>query len=177
MRKWLAVTVLTAVLTTGCMGGGGGGGGGGSPQAAPEPSSDQMESSVKKALTEPDMKDFLRTAVRQQAGSELLELALDTQDGQKLVHEAVKRSLTSATGQQAIVKQVGEMMNDPAFKTQMQMAVRDTIMEMMAKGTAGQAKGGGKDKGGAKGGGGDQGGGGGGAGGGSQGGGGGGGGS
>jgi hypothetical protein len=129
-----AVLLGTTVLTAGCMGGGGGS----QPQQSPEPSSDQVEKAVDASLHKEDMKDFIRTSVRTQAGSELLELALDTQDGQKLVSDAVKRALNSATGQQAIISKIGELMNDPAFKTQVQMAIKDTLQEMLAKGTAGQ---------------------------------------
>jgi hypothetical protein len=155
VRKWFAAALLGSMLTAGCMGGGGGG----SPQQAPEPSESQVEKAVDATLHKEDMKDFLRTAVRTQAGSELLELALDTQDGQKLIGDAVKRSLNSATGQQAIVTKVGEMMSDPAFKTQIQTAIKEALQEMLAKGTAGKAggkEGGGKDKGGGGGGGGGQ---------------------
>jgi len=153
MRKWLVAVLLGIMLTAGCSGGGQQ-----QPQASAEPSSDQVEKAVKKTLHEDDMKDFLRTSVRTEGGGQMLEMALDTQEGQKAVQESVKRALGSATGQQAIGNKVGEMMTDPTFKVQVQQAIRDTIMEMMAKGSEGAKK---KEGGSAKGGGGSSGGGGG----------------
>lgn len=129
MRKWLAVVLMGTIFASGCMGGGQQ-----QPQSAPEPSGEQVEKSVKKALHDEDMKDFLRTQVRTQAGIEMLEMALDTQEGQKALQEAVKRTLSTSVGQQAIANKLGEMLNDPAFKTQIQMAIKETLTEVLAKG-------------------------------------------
>lgn len=141
VRKWLAAVLAGAVLTAGCMGGGQQ-----QVQQSPEPSGEQVEKAVVKVLHEEDMKDFLRTSVRTQAGAELLELALDTQDGQKVLQDAVKRALSSSVGQQAISNKVGEMMSDPMFQTQVQLAIRESILEMLTKGTAAKAGGGGGEK-------------------------------
>lgn len=65
MRKWLAAVLLVSIFTAGCMGGGAQQP---SPQQAPEPDRDQVEAAVHKALSDPDMKDYLRTQVRAQAG-------------------------------------------------------------------------------------------------------------
>ena len=137
MRKWLATVLLGSLLVSGCMAGGGGS----QPQRAPEPSSDEVKKAVKSTLSDTEMKDYIRTQVRTASGNEMLELALDTQEGQKAIHDAVNRALTSATGQQAITKKVGDMMADPQFKLQVQQAIRETLTEMLAKGTdSGKAK-------------------------------------
>jgi hypothetical protein len=111
--------------------------GGGSPQASPQPSSTEVEKAVQKTLADPDMKDFLRTAVRTQDGNVKLEMALDTQEGQLALSDAVKKHLQSATGQQAIMAEANKMMNDPAFKATFETAVRQTLTELMAKGSQG----------------------------------------
>jgi hypothetical protein len=146
VRKWLAAVLLGSVIfSTGCMGGGGQQ----QPAQAPEPSDDQVEKAVKEALHDEDMKDFIQTQVRTQSGQVTMDLALETKEGQKAVSDSVKKVLSSSVGQTAIANQVGEMMDDPVFKSQMQSAIRQTLMEMMAKGTEDQKKK--KEKGGEKG--------------------------
>lgn len=140
--------LLSAFLVTGCMSGGGG------QQQAPGPKEEDIQKAVKQTLHEDAMKDFMRTQVKNEAGVAMLEMALDTQEGQKALQESVKQAITSPMGEQLISKKVGEMINDPLIKSQMQQALRDAMMEVLAKGTEEKQKkdekkgGGGKEGGG-----------------------------
>ena len=102
MHKRLIAVLLSAFLVTGCMAGGGGGGGGGQQQQAPEPKPEDVQKAVKQTLHEDAMKDYLRTQVRNEAGVEMLEMALDTKEGQKALQESVKQAISSPRGEQMI---------------------------------------------------------------------------
>lgn len=138
------------------------------PQKSPEPSSDQVEKAVKKVMQEDEMRELVKREARTATGVEVLEQALDTKEGEKAVSDSVKRALGSSSGRSTMQEEMAKLMEDPQFKMSVQMAIRQTMTEMLSKGTEAPKKGqGGGGQGGGAGGGGEGGGGGGGGGGGS----------
>ena len=133
--------LVSVAILVGCSGGGGGGGGG-TQQAKVE--DDQVKKAVKATLAENEQKDWMASQVKTEAGTAMLEKALDTQEGQKTITEAVKKSVTDVTGQQAIADSFGKMVESPKFKAQLQLIIRDLMQEMMMKGVQGGQAGGGQ---------------------------------
>jgi hypothetical protein len=133
LRKWMGALLMAAVLV-GCSGGGGGGGG----EQQARVGDDQVKKAVKSHLAENEQKDWIASQIKTETGIVMLDKALDTQEGQKIIAEAVKKAVIEVNGQQAIADSFGKMVESPKFKAQLQLIIRDLMQEMMMKGVQGQ---------------------------------------
>jgi hypothetical protein len=161
MRRWILALLMGLVAISGCAGGGGGGGGGQQGQGTQQVSDDQVRKAVRESFADNQTKDFISSLVKLESGHAAMEKALDTQEGQKALSQAVQQSITNPAGQQAMADAFGKMIENPKFKAQFQLLIRNALQEIMMRGVQGGGQGGGQQGGGGQGDG-DQGGGGGG---------------
>lgn len=105
---------------------------------------EQIKKQVAEELHSEDMKDYIASQVRSLASAEMLEKSLDTEDGKKVLNEAVKTHLESAVGREQLEEAIMRLVEKPEVRQAIQQAARNAILELMARGAGGgQQQGGG----------------------------------